>query len=296
MIRPIFTAINRGINRAITAIERCFTYLNGAAYYAITTTTLTGDFYLIFNGTFNSAGFFLTAVKSTDANRIMFTSGGALYVNTATVLTLSAAEWELLCDGANHKLKITRTDGVWAVTIDNADCGEYVQMYTNNIVIDSLFSRFGGTTSVPYFVGYQYDVDINGILFYPFSNDYNSNLIYPESRNRDGVELWSADDIVTIGTVYNQIGGSVAVESGKTYLVSFDYDTVQQVRIRFGTIYLFIGTGHFEMVLRSTSKSVYFQNNGSTSNEIEITNISIKETTSAQGYNITEDDVQKEIS
>lgn len=180
--------------------KRYYTRLNGASYYQIAPVTLSGDFYLKLTGTFSSSGFYLFAnTTSTDLlDRVGITSSRVLFgFGNSTIATLSIEDFNLLTDGNIHTIKVVRIGSQCYIYIDDSETYAVSGSCSiGDVIFDSFGHPYAGSTTVPFFVGYMFDVDINNVRYYPLDEPYNVNGIYRDEINAD-VPLY---DFSNVGT------------------------------------------------------------------------------------------------
>ena len=185
---------------------RSYTSWNGTSYVQLdssVTASANTAFYLEVKGRFNPSGFYLAGVKSaTDAalsNRLVFTSTGQLYFKNDLIVTVSASNWAILTNGLTHTLKISRSaigrfdlyiDGV----LDSATIGTY---NTTSLALDSFFAKPSISSSVPYFIGYGYNIDFNGTHKWYLGEAYGATTAYASLGGINGTYINRTSNDVT---------------------------------------------------------------------------------------------------
>lgn len=176
---------------------------------------------------------------------------------------------------------------------------------------DTSFSYIGYSASP--FVGTPYDVKFADKRNYKLSeNGSETNWIYEDSANADGEELFDSDT-VTLGSQWVDNGdGSYTYTGDGTYnaltyltystapeyiLLSFDVTEISgDIGYTSGGYTPISEIGSYEFLIKKSDINAYtFKRNRSVAS-CTISNISIKQTTKAQGINITSDDVTQELA
>jgi hypothetical protein len=253
--RSIVRLIASGVFEKIIRTYR--TLFNGASYVQLgKTVTIVGDFELGMTGTFSGSIGYIIGTKTSELGRLVFSSG-SLYTSNAVVCTLQASDFALLTNGLTHKLQIIRTSGIFSIKIDDVLINVTgTTSNTADILFDSLFSRWGGSTTAPYFTGYAYDfyVKQNGVTIIDFKLDEPYNVYAPvayDAKATLGVELWKFNGTITAGTQWGflDIDGvrcndsTNPMEVGSTYLVCTEYSGSGGIQLRIGGAQIGISSG-----------------------------------------------------
>jgi hypothetical protein len=304
--RSIAQLIAAGVLEKIIRTYR--TRFNGASYVQLgNTVTINGDFELGMTGTFNGSIGYIVATKTSENGRLVF-SNSSIYTNNAVVCTLQSDSLALLTNGAHHELVIIRTNGVVTVKIDGVDANIIAgSVSTSALIFDTLFSRWGGTTTAPYFTGYAYNfyVKQNGVKVIDFKLDEPYNIYAPvayDAKATLGVELWKWNGTVTAGTQWGllDIGGvrcndsTNPMEVGSTYLVCTEYSGSGGIQLRIGGAQIGISNGVNRAMVVTAANTGLSAVEASASNTAvgAVVKVSIKKVSSIGTYiNRTVDDV-----
>jgi hypothetical protein len=188
-------------------------------------------------------------------------------------------------------------------TIDGAVIESGVTNVTLNKILnitivaaaDTSFSYISSPTNP--INGFVYDVQYPN-RFFSISESHNDLLEYKDDQRYLGQELYQDGDITGVFNGYDTISTINGFDVTKSYRVEFIY-SVEIFRIRFyfeSLTRLYIASNVLtNSIMFPTTSYVRFQNDGSDNNNVSIVGLSIKETSSAQGFNITSDDITPEL-
>jgi hypothetical protein len=185
---------------------RSYTNWNGMSYIQLdnsVTASAGTAFYLEVEGRFNPSGFYLSGVKAATyidpSNRLVFTSSGQLYFKSDLVVTASASNWAILTNGLTHTLKISRSEiGKFDLYVDGVlDGTENATYNTTSITLDSFFAKPAISSSVPYFIGYGYNIDFNGIHKWSLGEAYGTTTAYASLGGINGTYINRTSSDVT---------------------------------------------------------------------------------------------------
>lgn len=268
---------------------RYYVYFDGNSYLEFSPISLTGDYTITFSAYFSgNSSSRVFGNTDTVLSRFAVFSNGAVYflLNNNALLTTPAG--------------VVPTNRIVNVKL-NAVNGTGVHLYIDSELVYTMvnygdlsleFKNIGAQntgSSVSISSGdYYFNFNFDNKRIFKLNENVSQSLIFKDSLDVGGAQLWEQGELIGVVSGYDPLAVSIPTDVGKYYLVEFDYNCTNQTRIRFGEIYLFSGIGHFRQIIRASGTSAYFQGNGATENNYMISNISIKETTAAKGFNFQE--------
>lgn len=143
--------------------------LSDSKYWSLSsqiTVPTNADFKFSARGVFSANGFYFVATKDTETGRLAISGDSRnVYFNSSNLGALSLSDFSLLTDGLDHELSFVREGAEAVVLVDGVEVKR--NTWSNDeFTIDSIASRWGGVTTIPYLEDYVYNftVEVDGVV------------------------------------------------------------------------------------------------------------------------------------
>lgn len=283
--------------------SRWFLYFDGNSYLKFPSIMLVGDFEL-------SCKCYIT--KGINSSCILGNSEN--YYNSSIRLDFTNDRVRFVAQSSFADLRIDDLSSYKdrILNIDIKRIASDIELKINNKIIGNvtqgsefLFDLVGsGDLTNQFFNGYIWDLNINNQYFLKLNKKEYPFLIFDDGLDSNGVELWhNPPDRIDSGLLdngdgsyTNQFGGNLGYKSSKipvgTYKIEFTCDNKTSVFSTGNKIGDF-QAGSYAFVAKIDGYGIWFDSGAYVTT---ISNVSIKETTAAQGYNFQESSFTRSLN